>query len=144
MDVPVSRTDPPARPSRTRVLTEKQRRFIDFYLGLSGGNATDAARRAGYGKTYASASELGSRQLRKVEIQHAIFCDQELRKARSIADARERDILLTKIIRDDSASTHIRIAAISALNRATGRYAVHRRQSNGKTLEQILTESRRA
>lgn len=29
-------------------LTHKQLQFIDFYLGISNGNATDAARRAGY------------------------------------------------------------------------------------------------
>lgn len=49
-------------------LTYKQRLFVSYYLGVSNGNATDAARRAGYG----SPETLGRRLVRKGTIRAAI------------------------------------------------------------------------
>lgn len=49
-------------------MTLKQQRFIDAYLGISNGNATDAARRAGY----RDAKNEGYRLLRLSEIQEEI------------------------------------------------------------------------
>ena len=49
-------------------LTSKQRQFVAFYLGESNGNATDAARRAGYKHPNVS----GPRLLVKVGIRAAI------------------------------------------------------------------------
>jgi hypothetical protein len=48
-------------------LTYKQRLFVDFYLGVSHGNATDAARRAGY-----SNAEIGRQLLRNITIRAAV------------------------------------------------------------------------
>ena len=52
-------------------LSPKERRFIREYLS-NGGNQTRAAIEAGYGNTEESSATLGSRLLRKVEIQEAI------------------------------------------------------------------------
>jgi hypothetical protein len=49
-------------------LTLKQRQFIDAYLGPSNGNATDAARRAGYSQPM----QQGYENLRKPEISEEI------------------------------------------------------------------------
>jgi hypothetical protein len=49
-------------------LTYKQRLFVDFYLGVSKGNATDAARRAGYG----SPNVEGPKNLGKPSIRAAV------------------------------------------------------------------------
>lgn len=48
-------------------LTYKQRLFVEAYLGPSNGNATDAARRAGYANP-----EIGRQLLRKIAIRAAI------------------------------------------------------------------------
>lgn len=49
-------------------LTAKQRLFVAFYLGVSAGNATDAARRAGYRQPH----EQGRRLVRKSTVSTAI------------------------------------------------------------------------
>jgi hypothetical protein len=51
-----------------RELTFKQRMFVEFYLGDSKGNATDAARRAGYSLP----KEQGRQLLRKPTIRAAV------------------------------------------------------------------------
>ena len=53
-------------------LSYKERQFVAYYLGVSNGNATDAAVRAGYGSTRDSACTLGLRLLGKVGIRAAI------------------------------------------------------------------------
>lgn len=49
-------------------LTEKQKRFIDYYIET--GNASEAARRAGYSKK--TAYSIGNENLKKPEIKYAI------------------------------------------------------------------------
>lgn len=49
-------------------LTAKQRLFVSFYLGESAGNATDAARKAGY----SSPDTMGRRLVRKGPVRAAI------------------------------------------------------------------------
>lgn len=53
-------------------LTAKQELFVDYFVGESRGNATDAARRAGYDGTAASLRRIGSQNLRKPPIHAAI------------------------------------------------------------------------
>lgn len=53
-------------------LTLKQRKFVDAYLGVSNGNATDAARRAGYAGNRRTLAVVGWETLRRVEVQKAI------------------------------------------------------------------------
>jgi phage terminase small subunit len=47
-------------------LSLKQRRFVEFYLGRANGNATEAAKLAGYSER--SAASVGSENLRKPDI----------------------------------------------------------------------------
>jgi len=51
-----------------RTLSYRQRFFVEFYLGESSGSATDAARRAGYGRP----EKLGPLLLKRGEVQRAI------------------------------------------------------------------------
>ena len=51
-------------------LTERERRFVEAFMGPAAGNATDAAKRAGYAK--GSAAVTASRLLRKANVQDAI------------------------------------------------------------------------
>ena len=76
-------------------LTLKQRRFADYYIEL--GNASEAARRAGYSE--ATANEQGSQLLAKLSIRE--YIDQRLEELQSnkIADQREVLEYLTAVMR---------------------------------------------
>lgn len=79
------------------VLTEKQKRFIDYYIET--GNATEAARKAGYSEKTACIT--GHDNLRKPNIKSAIDARlKELEKMR-VADAREVLIHLTVDMRGE-------------------------------------------
>ena len=56
-------------------LTPKQQAFADYYI-TNGGNATDAALRAGYSKK--TASEMGYENLNKPHIKH--YLEEEMEK----------------------------------------------------------------
>ena len=74
-------------------LTVKQQRFIDFYDG----NATKAAEKAGY----KNPRQMGSENLSKPDIQHALKTRENRRRKGLIADREERQALWTKILRGD-------------------------------------------
>jgi len=121
-------------------LTEKHKRFVEAYCGPAAGNATKAAEIAGV--PHRSASTMGARWLGKVWIQKAIADRQDRREKKSIADADERDEILTKIARRGSAASKDRIAAVKELNKVSGRHTLNVHHSGTLTLEQLLTESR--
>ena len=72
-------------------LTIKQQRFIDFYDG----NATQAAEKAGY----KNPRQMGSENLSKPDIQHALKTRENRRREGHIADREERQAFWTKILR---------------------------------------------
>jgi phage terminase small subunit len=78
-------------------LTEKQKRFIDFYVET--GNATESARRAGYSKK--TAKQVGRENLTKPYLKTAI--DKRLKKMESarIANATEVMKFLTSVMRGE-------------------------------------------
>lgn len=53
-------------------LTLKQRKFIEAYVGVSAGNATDAARRAGYKGNDNTLGQTGDQNLKKPKIAEAV------------------------------------------------------------------------
>lgn len=53
-------------------LTEKQRRFVEAYMGEAAGNATEAAERAGYEGDGVTLASVGYENLRKPQIRAAI------------------------------------------------------------------------
>lgn len=53
-------------------LTEKQRRFVEAYMGKARGNATEAARLAGYKGNRETLASVGKENLRKPQIREAI------------------------------------------------------------------------
>ncbi len=77
------------------MLTEKQKRFIDFYVEL--GNASEAAIKAGYSKK--TAGVVGAENLKKPYLQKAI--DERLAelKTKRTADAQEVMEYLTAVMR---------------------------------------------
>lgn len=78
-------------------LTEKQKRFVDFYIQT--GNASEAARLAGYSKKISSS--IGSENLRKPEIKNAI--DARLKEFESSRKADTKEILeyMTSVMRGE-------------------------------------------
>jgi hypothetical protein len=56
----------------TKKLTLKMQRFVDAYMGAAGGNATEAARMAGYAGSDAVLAQVGGENLRKPQIAAAI------------------------------------------------------------------------
>ena len=72
-------------------LSVKQQRFVDYYDG----NATQAAEKAGY----KNPRSMGSENLTKPDIQHALQTRENRRRKGHIADREERQAFWTKILR---------------------------------------------
>ena len=77
------------------MLTEKQKRFVDYYV--STGNATEAAREAGYKHP----NRQGPRMLSNVGIQNATEARLKELESSRIADAKEVMEFLTKAMRGE-------------------------------------------
>jgi hypothetical protein len=73
-------------------LTLKQRRFVESYLGSAGGNATEAARLAGYAGGGSTLAQVGHENLRKPQIARTV--EARLQKA-----AMETDEILSELSR---------------------------------------------
>jgi len=80
---------------KKRKLTEKQKRFIDYYVEL--GNATEAAKKAGYSKN--SAKQIGNENLTKLDF----FIKERLKELEDerTADAKEVLQYLTSVMRGE-------------------------------------------
>ena len=76
---------------KIKELTTKQQRFVDFFDG----NATDAARKAGYKHPM----QVGEQNLRKLEIAKAIKSREQKRNKSTIASREERQEFWTDILR---------------------------------------------
>lgn len=77
-----------------RPFTTKQQRFIDFYDG----NATDAARRAGYKGNDNTLAQVGDENLRKPKIAAAIKNRETKRNKKHIASREERQEFWTNVL----------------------------------------------
>jgi phage terminase small subunit len=113
-------------------MTERERLFVDAYMGEAKGNAAKAATIAGY-------SEKGSRQrgselLTKRNIQDAIDAKRLTLEKASIADAAERRELLTAHARNVKSPVPA-IKAIDVLNRMDGLYIEKHDHSGNLTVE---------
>lgn len=64
------------RPACSDTLTERQRRFVEAYMGQAGGNGTEAARLAGYTGAPATLGAIASENLKKPKIRAAIQARQ--------------------------------------------------------------------
>lgn len=78
-------------------LTEKQRRFVDYYVET--GNASEAARRAGYAEK--AAYRTGSENLRKPQVKAAIDARLKELEDKRIAKADEILQFLTSTLRGE-------------------------------------------
>jgi len=81
-------------------LTERQRRFVEAYVGKAEGNATEAARLAGYSHE----TTQGPRLLENVGVREAIEAARKPRTKRAIATREERQEFLTRVMNDEDDS----------------------------------------
>lgn len=78
-------------------LTEKQKRFVDFYVET--GNASEAARKAGY--SLKTANRIGQQNLSKLDVQQAIKARLDAIESNRIATATEVMQFLTSAMRGE-------------------------------------------
>lgn len=79
---------------RAKKLTVKQQLFVDAYNG----NATDAARKAGYKGSNATLGAVGAENLRKPQIAEAIANRQAKRSQPLIASREQRQAFWTRVM----------------------------------------------
>ena len=101
-------------------LNARQRKFAEYYA--QSGNAAESARKAGYSESYAE--HRTDEMLRNVEISAYIKELSEKLKDERIMTAKDRQVLLSDIARDDENEPNDRIKAVDTLNKMTGEYTV--------------------
>lgn len=101
-------------------LNARQRKFAEYYA--QSGNTVQSAIQAGYSENYANvrAYEL----LEKVGVSKYIKELSDKLKDERIMSAKDRQVALSDIARNDGQDTSDRIRAIDTLNKMTGEYTV--------------------
>lgn len=117
-------------------LTEKERRFVDAYLGECRGNGTQAARVAGYSAK--NGRHQASYLLTKPNIKAAIEEAQAERTDEAIATAHELDAKLTEIVRFPAMHPDVVIRATKELNAVKGRHLTRLADADGKPLSFVV------
>jgi phage terminase small subunit len=108
-----------------RKLTEKRRRFVDYFLGQAAGNATEAARLAGYAKPEPE----GHRLLKIAEVRQAVESHAKTRARIKTRD--ERQEWWSKIMDDEDQPTKDRLRASELLAKSQADF-VQRVEHSGK------------
>lgn len=123
-----------------KMLTLKERRFVDAYLGSAGGNGTAACQAAGYQGSRKVLGIQAVRMLGKASIQEAIAVRVRRQAKQAILTADERDkILSIHAARGTEAGS---IRAIAELNKCSGRHSIKHVLDVTETLSDIIAGSR--
>ena len=101
-------------------LTEKQRRFAAAYVGPAKGNATEAARQAGYRGNANTLGAVGVENLRKPTVRAEVDRLLEAVRSAEIADAHEVQAFLTGVMRGTECRAPIVTVAGPVLDPVTG------------------------
>lgn len=101
-------------------LNARQRKFAEYYA--QSGNAAESAVKAGYSAKYANTN--ASKLLQNTTIANYIKELSEKLKDDRIMTAKDRQVLLSDIARDDENEPNDRIKAVDTLNKMTGEYTV--------------------
>lgn len=140
----------PKAKDKPRELTEKQRRFVDAYMGEALGNAMVAARLAGYKGSDNSLASVGYNNLRKPVILARI---EELREEQPLSLGRiELQDLWSRLATDVGEETKDRLRATELLARSQAMFIEKReivdktpaRTVNDLTPEQLADKVARA
>lgn len=110
-------------------MTDLQRRFVDAYMGEAKGNATEAARLAGYSGDDAALAVRGSENVRNRKVRQAL---RELQASDPLVASREeRQAFWTAIMRgEEPADLGLRIKASELLGKTGGDF-VERHEHTG-------------
>lgn len=90
---------PSRTPNTVETLSEKQRRFVEAYMGEAAGNATKAAELAGYKGSYATIAAVARDNLRRPAIRAAI--DQRAEEDPAVMTRKERQRFWTAVARGE-------------------------------------------
>ena len=108
-------------------LTEKQRKFVEAYMGQANGNATEAARLAGYSGSETALGVTGHENLRKPKIASAIKKRQNGDPL--IASREDRQRFWTEVMDDPTQDMRDRLRASEILGKSSGDF-IERIQSD--------------
>lgn len=103
-------------------LNERQRRFVESYCGPAMGNASEAARQAGY----KFPDVQGARLLGNVSVKAAILELSEKVRSAAILTVEQCKELLSRIAQDPAVEPKDQISAIDKLLKASGAYLERR------------------
>ena len=101
-------------------LNARQRKFAEYYA--QSGNTVQSAIQAGYSENYANAN--ACKLLENVRVAEYIKQLSDRLKDERIMSAKDRQVALSDIARNDGQDTSDRIRAIDTLNKMTGEYTV--------------------
>lgn len=101
-------------------LNARQRKFAEYYA--QSGNTVQSAIMAGYSENYANAN--ARKLLENVRVAEYIKQLSDRLKDERIMSAKDRQVALSDIARNDGQDTSDRIRAIDTLNKMTGEYTV--------------------
>ena len=99
-------------------LTEKQRKFVEAFLGSANGNGTEAASLAGYAGDRKSLAVIAANNLKKPIIRAAI--EDRTKDDGTVATREERQRFLTRIMRTEHRKLNERLKAVELLCRMHG------------------------
>ena len=102
-------------------LNARQRKFAEYYA--QSGNTVWSAIQAGYSENYANAN--ACKLLENVRVAEYIKQLSDRLKDERIMSAKDRQVALSDIARNDGQDTSDRIRAIDTLNKMTGEYTVN-------------------
>ena len=114
-------------------MTPRQKKFVELYLG----NATEAARRAGYKGSDATLAQTGAQLLRKPEIRSAIDARTQASLAGPIATREQRQTFWTRVMNDELEKMEARLKASELLGKSQADF-VERRQLEGSLTINVL------
>jgi phage terminase small subunit len=115
-----------------RRLTEKQRRFVEAYMGEAAGNGTRAAELAGYQGNRRTLESIGSENLRKPEIVRAMT--QRVADDPVVADRKLRQQFWSDVMRDVDVELRWRLKASELLGKSQGDFVERRIINDGGTI----------
>lgn len=99
-------------------LNTRQEKFAEYYA--QSGNASESARRAGYSAKYINSNV--QKLLQNTAISEYIKQLSDKLKDERIMSAKDRQVLLSDIAKDDRNEPNDRIRAVDTLNKMTGEY----------------------
>lgn len=99
-------------------LNTRQKKFAEYYA--QSGNASESARRAGYSAKYINSNV--QKLLQNTAISEYIKQLSDKLKDERIMSAKDRQVLLSDIAKDDRNEPNDRIRAVDTLNKMTGEY----------------------